>query len=296
MSFSDDWLRSGEGAKPILRWSFVTDAPLSDLCVARESGDVIAADQSGGLYLLDRAGHIRALTRTAHELRRLAWADDGSLGAVLVDEASFGCFDRQLQFRWIREMPRETLALAMTPFGSHIAVSQSNASNLIYDSENRRVSKFESLRPLLHMQFLHSVPEIVVAAEHACFGRYKFDGEPIWMEKLWSNVGDLAVTGDGRVIFLAGFTHGVQVFDGNGTGVGSFVLDGTAGLVATTYTQKLVLAATIERRLFCLDTEGTARWILELPDDLSRVCLSPLGDYLICGFASGRIVRLDQTL
>jgi hypothetical protein len=297
MSVTDeDWLRSGEGSKPALRWSFVTDAPLSDLRVARESGDVIAADQSGGLYLLDRQGQIRALTRTAHELRKLAWADDGSLGAVLIDDKSLGCFDRQLQFRWIRELPQETLAVAMTPFGSHLAVSLANANTLIYDSENRKVSKFESLRPLMHLQFLPSQPELIVAAEHACFARYRLDGEPLWVEKLWSNVGDLSVTGDGKLIFLAGFSYGVQVFDGNGSAVGSFVLDGTAGLVSVTYIGKLILAATLEGQLVCLDPEGTARWMLELPDDLCRIVLSPLGDWLILGFASGRIVRLDQML
>ncbi len=292
----EDWLKTGEGAKPALRWSFVTDAPLNDLRVARESGDVIAVDQSGGLYLLDRLGQVRALTRTAHELRKVAWADDGSLGAVLVDDNSLGCFDRQLQFLWIRELPHEALAVAMTPFGSHIAVSMSDAHNLIYDSENRKISRFEAQRPLLHLQFLHTKPELVGAAEHAFFARYHIDGEPLWTERLWSNVGDLSVTGDGKFIFLAGFSYGVQVFDGTGTAVGSFVLDGSASLVSATYIGKLILAATLERQLLCLDPEGNARWRLDLPDDLCRIFLSPLGDWLILGFASGRIVRLDQLM
>lgn len=290
-----EWLRSGQGSKPTLRWSFFTDAPLSDLRLARESGDVIAADDSGGLYLLDRAGQIRALTRTAHELRRIAWADDGSLGAVLVDDVSVGCFDRQLQFRWMRELSTETLAVALTPFGTHLAVSLANANNVVYDVENRRVGKFESLRPLTHLQFLHTSPELVCAAEHACFARYRLDGAPVWVEKLWSNVGDLSVTGDGKTIFLGGFAYGVQVFDGGGSPKGSFVTDGTAKLVTTTYQRKLIVTATLERQLLCLNTEGDLHWMLELPDDVSRIALSPLGDWLICGFASGRIVRLDQT-
>lgn len=291
----DDWLYSGQGAKPTLRWSFSTDAPLTDLRVARESGDVIAADSSGGLYLLDRAGHVRALTRTAHELRQLAWADDGSQGAVLVDDASVGCFDRQLQFRWMRELPQETLAVAMAPFGTHLAVSLANATNAFYDAENRSISKFESLRPLLHMQFLHTVPELICAAEHACFARYQLNGEAQWVEKLWSNVGDLAVTADGKSIFLAGFAYGVQVFDGHGSPKGSFVMDGTTKLVSATYTRKLILSATLERHLLCLDFDGNLKWLLELPDDVCRIFLSPLGDWLVCGFVSGRIVRLDQT-
>lgn len=289
-----DWLQSGRGAKPVLRWSFTTDAPLADLRLARESGDIIAADVSGGLYLFDRLGQIRALTRTANELRRLAWSDDGTVGAALVDDVSLGCFDRQLQFRWMRELTAETLSLAITPFGTHLAASLVNGQNFIYDAENRKISQFESPRPLMHLQFLHTAPELIVAAEHAYFARTALTGQALWTEKLWSNVGDLSVTGDGKQIYLAGFAYGVQVFDGKGAPQGSFVMDGTTKLVCSTYTKKWILAATLERQLLCVDTNGNLRWLLELPEDVCRICLSPLGDWLVCGFASGRIVRLDQ--
>jgi hypothetical protein len=294
MSAAEDWLYSGQGNRPTLRWSFTTDAPLVDLQLSRETGEIVASDISGGLYLLDRGGHIRALTRTAHELRKLAWADDGSVGATLIDDEAVGCFDRRLQFRWTRELPQETLAVALSPLGSHLAVSMANARNVVYDVENRRVGKFESLRPLLHLQFVADAPELVVAAEHACFARYKLTGENIWMQKLWSNVGDLAVTGNGRQIFLAGFAYGIQAFDGEGSPQGSFVMEGTTKLIASTYLPRLLLAATLERQLLCVDAQGNLRWMLELPDDAVRIGLSPLGDWLICGFASGRVVRLDQ--
>jgi hypothetical protein len=295
-SADDDWLRSGRGTKPTLRWSFITDAPLTDVQLARETGDVVACDMSGALYLFDRRGHIRSLIRTGHELRQLAWSDIGTLGVALINENSVGCFDRQLQFRWMRELQEETTAVALSPYGTHIAVGLANSENVIYDAENRRVSRFTSLRPLKFLQFLHAVPELVVAAEHACFARYKLNGDPVWMEKLFSNVGDLSVTGDGRYIFLAGFAYGVQVFDADGDAIGSFVLDGAANLVSSTYSRKWIVAATLERQLICLDSEGKERWLLELPEELCGVRLSPLGDWLICGFASGRIVRLDQTM
>jgi hypothetical protein len=295
-SAEDDWLYSGRGSKPTLRWSFFTDAPLVDVQLARESGDVVACDESGGLYLLDNRGNVRALIRTSRELRRLAWADTGSLGAALIDDKSVGCFDRRLQFRWIRELENETVSLALAPYGTHVAVSLVDSDNVVYDTESRRVSRFASLRPLKFLQFLHTVPELVVAAEHACFARYELKGEPVWMEKLFSNVGDLAVTGDGRYIFLAGFAYGVQVFDADGEAIGSFVLDGAAKLVSTTFSRKWIVVFTLERQLICLDAEGRERWLLELPEELSAIRCSPLGDWIICGFTSGRIIRLDQTI
>ncbi|WP_369675642.1 hypothetical protein, partial [Enterococcus faecium] len=58
-----DWLIStGRGDRPTLRWSFTVDAPLSDLRLSRETGEVLAADTSGGLYLLNRRGQVQALT------------------------------------------------------------------------------------------------------------------------------------------------------------------------------------------------------------------------------------------
>src|SRR4051812_36756034 len=57
-----DWLTTtGRGDRPTLRWSFTVDAPLTDLRLSRETGDVLAADVSGGMYLLDRRGQVRAL-------------------------------------------------------------------------------------------------------------------------------------------------------------------------------------------------------------------------------------------
>ena len=184
----------------------------------------------------------------------------------------------------------------MAPYGSHVAVSFANCNNVVYDSQNRRVSKFTSLRPLKFLQFLHTVPELVVAAEHACFARYELKGEPVWMEKLFSNVGDLSVTGDGRYVFIAGYAYGAQVFDADGEAIGSFVLDGAAKLVSTTFSRKWVIVATLEQQLICLDSEGRERWLLELPDELCGIRCSPLGDWILCGFTSGRILRLDQTI
>ena len=40
----DDWVYTGRGVSPTLRWSFTVDAPLVDIRLGRETGEVIAAD------------------------------------------------------------------------------------------------------------------------------------------------------------------------------------------------------------------------------------------------------------
>lgn len=291
---SEAWLYSGRGASPALRWSFTADAPLTDLRLARETGELLVADVSGGLYLLDRRGRVISLIRTRHEIQRVAWSDTGVGGTAAIDGQTVVWFDRKLQFDWTREMPDDILALAMDPHGTHVAVSMADGVTMIFTSEDRKASRFETVRPLRYLQLLATATHLVAAAEHGLVGRYSMRGETIWTEKLWSNVGDMSVTGDGRNLFLAGFAHGVQSYDGSeGASRGAFVTEGTVSLVACGYSRKQLVAATLERQLFAINDSGDLTWNLTLPEDLSRVLMSPLGDWIILGFASGRIVRLD---
>lgn len=293
---SEAWLYSGRGAAPALRWSFTADAPLADIRLARETGEVLAADVSGGLYLLDRRGRVVSLIRTRHEIQRVAWADSGVGGTAVIDNQTLVWFDRKLQFDWTREVPDDVLAIAMDPHGTHVAVSMADGVTALFGSENRKVSRFETVRPLRYIQLLATATHLVAAAEHGLVGRYSIHGETIWTEKLWSNVGDMAVTGDGRNLFLAGFAHGVQSYDGDDGGSrGSFITEGTVALVACGYARKQLIAATLERQLFAINDAGDLVWNLTLPEDLARILVSPLGDWVILGFASGRILRLDTS-
>jgi hypothetical protein len=291
----EDWLYSGRGVTPTLRWSFTADAPLTDLRMARETGDVLVADVSGGLYLLDRRGRVVSLIRSRHVIQRVAWADTGIGGTAVIDDKSVVWFDRKLQFNWTRELPDDILAIATDPHGSHVAASMADGVTVIYTSENRKVSRFETVRPLRYLQLLATEAQLMAAAEHGLVGRYSLRGEAIWSEKLWSNVGDLAASGDGRNLFLAGFMHGVQSYDGEaGTTRGAFVpSEGTVSLVACAYAKRQLAAATLERQLFAVNDAGESVFNLTLPEELVRIAMSPLGDWIVLGFASGRVVRLD---
>lgn len=293
---SADWLlTTGRGDRPTLRWSFTVDAPLADLRLARETGEVLAADVSGGLYLLDRRGQVRALTRTKHAVKRLAWADTGTAGAAVLSGDVVGWFDRRLQFQWTRDLTDEVLSVAVDSHGTHLALSQADGVNQVFNQSNKKVCRFESVRPLRYLQFLTQSTEIVVASEYGFLGRYQLSGMPVWTSKLWSTVGDFAASGDGRLIFLAGFAHGIQAFNGQtGETRGTFICDGTAGLVTCGYVKRSIVGYTLEGTLFCVDDEGNPLWNVTAPEEIQRIVLSPLGDFIICGFNSGRIMRLDM--
>ena len=290
-----DWLvTTGRGERPTLRWSFSVDAPLADIGLSRETGEVLASDTSGGLYLLDRSGQVRAMTRTKHSVQRLAWSDTGTGGAAILDESFVGWFDRNLEFQWIRDLPDQLLSVAVDPYGTHVALGMANAVNLIYSQANKKVCRFETARPLKHIQFLANRTELLGASEYGFVGRFTLSGTSVWTSKLWSTIGDIAATGDGRSLFVAGFAQGIQAFDGqSGDTRGTFVCDGTVGLVTCGFAKRHIVACTLERTLFSVDDSGCPQWNVSAPEDILRIILSPLGDFLICGFASGRIMRFD---
>jgi hypothetical protein len=288
-----DWLQHGQGALPPQAWSFAADARLADVRLARETGDVMVTDESGGMYLLDRRGRVQALTRTSHQVKPVAIADDGSAGAAILDSATLAWFDRKLQFRWTKSLPDEAVGLAMSAHGTHVVVSMSNGMNVVYNADKQKTLDFESMRPLRFLQWVTKQPGLVAAADYGFFARYNFDGVAEWTERLWSTVADLAITGDGQSIALAGLSHGLQIYDGEGSSKGTFVLDGTAHLVSSSYAKKRWAAATLEKQLLLLDSNGELKWMTTAPDDITRLHLSPLGDWLVVGFAEGRVVRLD---
>jgi len=294
MAVTPEWLMTGRGVRPTLRWAFTTDAPLTDLRLARESGDVVAADESGGLYRLDRRGKINALTRTAHSIRLVTIADTGACAAAVLNDSTLAWLDSHLKIQWTKELPDDALGLAMTAHGTHAVASLASGLNVLYDADKRKVTSFESLRPLRFVRWLTGTPGFVAAADYGFFARYSWDGDLEWNERLWSTVSDLGATGDGKTIYLAGLAHGVQTFDGQGNAQGSFVLEGTVHLVSTSYARKRIAAGTLERQLMVLDNEGDVKWAAHAPDDVLRFHLSALGDWVIIGFANGRIVRLDM--
>src|SRR5437899_3269105 len=89
-------------------------------------------------------------------------------------------------------------------------------------------------RPRLSWSLKTEAP-LVGAADHGLLCCYAFSGEQEWSQPMWSNVGDMAVTGDGETILLACFSQGIQSFEGSGRQVGSYQLDGTVSHVSTSY-------------------------------------------------------------
>ena len=286
------WLKRGKGDHPTLRWSASTDSQLIDIDLSRETGETVAADSLGGLSLFDRRGKATAVNRGFDDIREVVWSDNGNGGAILTGDSTLVKVRQSLSVRWSVELPSNVLSLDIDPYGNHVVVSMANNRTRVYNWKKSRVSEFETVQPLNFVRFVGTKKLIIGAAEYGLLCSHKIDGSEIWNEKVWSNVGDVSLTGDGKTILLAGFAHGVQQFDSSGEHHGSYMMDGSPRLVSTSYVPERVAATTIERHLFWLDSDGEMIWATKTDSDIVGIRTDALGNGVICGLDSGHIVRL----
>ena len=289
---SPKWLK-GRGLGPQIKWRMGTDGALTATALSRESGDFFLADQAGSLYRLDRQGQIAAMTRLPEPLISLVWSDNGQCGAGIAGEDSIVRFDRDLKIVNTVKVPDVCISLAISPFGNHLAAGLSNGLNLIFNERKRRIAQFETMRPLSFLEFCSTESILFGAAEHGLLCSHNLSGAELWQEKNWATVGALKITGDGDLVYLASFGHGVQALDGDGASVGSYVVDGAVNRIDASFEPSRLILSTIERSLFWLDADGELLWGTTLDDDVQSLSCDPLGEWVIVGMVNEGLVRLD---
>jgi len=287
------WLRDGQGIPPKIRWMFSTEAPLVAMEMGRESGEIIAADSASGLYRIDRRGQLLNLSRGLKGIRAVTWSDSSASGAAIVGEKKVFRLNSKLEAEWSVGLPEPALAVAVTPFGRQTAISLANGGNLVLGQESEQLSVFETMRPLKWIQFLASEAVLIGAADYGQICAYQLDGQQLWNEKSFTSLGEMTAALDGQTVLLAGFNHGIQALDGNGSMRESYLIEGTVSRVSCSFNADRIAAATLERQLYWLDSDGQLLWATQVDEDILRVICDPLGEWLLCGFSSGHIVRLD---
>ena len=125
----------------------------------------MAADFAGKLYCIDRAGKVLSLMRGLKDIRTLVWSDIGNAGVALFGNANISHFNQKMKLEWSFDLAEAALDVAIDSYGNYIAVSLANGVNQIFDSNKKRVNRFEIIRSLMFLEFLLSKPSIVGASE-----------------------------------------------------------------------------------------------------------------------------------
>lgn len=279
---------------PVTHWSFACDDELVDAALSWESDETTAVDRSGGIYRLDRDGQLAAMTRLRGRPGGVAASHDGSAVAVISGK-QVTVLDATLRVRGKLEVEDEVLSADFGPFGDRLALSLASRRIGIFDlagKKPRRAVEFDCPRPKDFIRYLTTRPGLVAVSEHDFVGLYDDRGRLKWEDAARSNCGGLAASGDGGLVALAAFTHGVVLYDADGRRRGSLILEASPSKVAVDHAGSTVAVATIERTVARLTPGGSVRWTKEVDAEVAALAVDGLGRSLVVGTVDGRLERI----
>lgn len=287
---------------PRLAWTVLTEAPLQGMALAREAGLILAWDDADQLYLLDAQGERRSMSRAPDRILAGTISDSGTLIALLGKGPRLWLLSADLEPISDRPAPSDPSALAVDPHGRYVAVGSKLDFTQFFTRHGKQAGRFETKQPLAHLCFVPGQEFLLATAAYGAVlgielepggaGR-KLRAEVVWQQALMSNVGRLATTGDGGMVLVSCFAHGVQRYDLRGHNEGSYHLGGTASQAVPDFLGRSIAVATTEGDLAVLNSSGNVRWKTTLPRAVNALEIDALGRYLVYGLPTGEVTRLD---
>ena len=256
---------------PETAWTVVTDSPLRGMSLAREAGLVLAWDEGNQLYLLNLHGEMVSTSRAPGRVLAGAISDEGSLVALLIDAEGGGLLllDADFQIQAERPASSEATQVAVNPHGRYVVVATRQNSLQFVSRYGRPVARIETIQSLAHIAFVADRGLLVGAAAFGLLMGFSIEGgkgagrleiDVVWQERLMSNVGRLAMSGDGSMILASCYTLGIQRFDLRGRNEGSYHLGGTVSHAVPDFPGRTIAAATLEGDLAIMNSAGNVRW------------------------------------
>ncbi|MCA9058713.1 MAG: hypothetical protein KDA85_09445, partial [Planctomycetaceae bacterium] len=117
----DPLFRHCQGSRPNLVLDDTFPEGIAAIEYADEAGELLLATGNGELLLVNENGELIYRATGFQSVRHLTLCSTGTYGAAVLGNHRLVCFDRQLRFVWDAEAPARITALAIAPFGSHLA-------------------------------------------------------------------------------------------------------------------------------------------------------------------------------
>src|SRR5262249_3944408 len=153
-----------------------------------------------------------------------AISDEGGRLALLVEseETSLILLNADFAVEWERPAPSEASFVSLDPHGRYLAVGTRLSVLHVLNRYGRPAGRLETMESLSHWCFVPDRPFAVGAAAFGMMvgvalewsrGGGRLEADLIWQDRLMSNVGRLAISGDGAMILASCYTLGIQRFD-----------------------------------------------------------------------------------
>src|SRR5262249_35013961 len=160
-----------------------------------------------------------------------AASDTASLYVVLGEKGMLWFLGKGLEPIAERPTGIDAAALAVDAHGRYVALASKLGPHSLFTRYGKPAGQFETRQPVGHLAFVADAPMLIAASNFGAImalellptgSAGKLDAELVWQQNLLSNVGRLAVSGDGRMILASCHTHGVHRFDLEGNIEGAY--------------------------------------------------------------------------
>ena len=288
-----DWVGQSTRQRPKVAWTFNPDAPLRSLHLIRETGSILLADRAGFIAKLDSHGNRLRVAQGFRKLARLVGGLTAEAPVFIGFRDELRCLTPDFEPNWVRRFPHSIDAIAVDPYGRWLAVVLETGDGYYIGADNQRFGDFTAKPRPRFIVVSGREFEVTVTARLGSVERFDADGELLWHTERYGNLGDMTTDGISPRIWLAAFNHGVVSLDRDGEPGPTFLVNGSPSRVAVSYDGRFIAVATQERSLYWLNNRGELLWATSVADDIHFLDVDSLGHWLLCGFASGRIVRID---
>lgn len=273
-------------------WTRSTDASLSGLAVARETGWSLAWDSSRWLHLFNRAGERQAQVQMPAAVVQAACADDGHTFAAVQRSGQVSLLARDLMPRWERPLEQHGLAVALSALGEFLAVSDQAGEIHLFDQAGKHLWKVPLPRPCKHLAFIPELPLLVGCADFGLIVCLDLSGSVLWRDGLVAQVGSLSIAARGEPIALACYSDGLWCYGAKGQKRQRTDL-APCSLAVLSYTGDALLTVGLEAKVRLLDRDGTCRDSTPLEAAIRKVALSPLAETAWVGLGEGKVMALQ---
>jgi hypothetical protein len=274
-------------------WTLSTGSAIRAISLAREAELLLVRDDNQTIYLITAKGSLQA-QMTFSGLAAACASDDGSALAAVGAAGQVWWLAPDLTTRWERAVPTVALAVATDPFGQYLAVADKRGGLTLFDRTGRTLGRTASPRPIHHLAFVPTQPYLAATADLGWAGLFDLTtGQWVWTDRPVSNIGSLAVSGNGDAMLLACFSEGIRRYSPAGPDRHALKLPKPGGLVALSFAGEIGVAAGGGRELYGFNAKGSLTFTRELPYPPTALAIAALGGRAIAGFADGRVTTVD---
>ena len=275
-----------------LEWTRrLTTAPVR-LHLAREAWRIVVHEPHA-LSLWDGRGE-REISRSHSGLRLVHGSDTADLFLAVDDHNRLLGFNADLEPLWQLGWESPIRAIAVAPLGQQLAVADERGVSVL-DETGQPIWRGATPRPFHHLAWIPEGCGLVGAADFGFVCGFDRTGTVRWREGLMTNIGSLALSGDGTECLLACFSDGIRIHRSDRVGCPPLAVSPATGTspcrsLSASYDAGVVISLDLEgHRLERLERGNGSRRTLIRETPITTFATDATGQVVIVGTAAGEL-------